>query len=113
VFCLGARFEETHTFSDAVLLLTVDTAFARVPAKYLTDQYSAHLREVLLYHVVGGARVLASSLMDGMSIPTLNIGNSIAVTDPPPNVKLNGNVSVVLADVIGKCCPGAAALLVQ
>jgi Fasciclin domain len=84
-----------------------------VPAKYLTAQYSAHLRAVLLYHVVGGARVLAASLMDEMSIPTLNIGNNITVTDPPPAVKLNGNANVVLADVIGTCCPGAAAQLVQ
>jgi uncharacterized surface protein with fasciclin (FAS1) repeats len=85
------------------VLLAVDTAFASVPSKFLTPQYSEHLRQVLLYHVVG-ARVLAGSLTGGLSIRTLNAGNNITVTKPPPGVQLNGFADVVLADVLGMWC---------
>lgn len=85
-----------------IACISVDTAFARIPSKFLQNaQYREHLRQVLLYHVVAGNnRVLAASLSEGMSIPTLN-GEPISVTDPPPNVELNGRADVVLADVPG------------
>lgn len=83
----------------------MDSAFASVPSKFLQDaQYRQHLRMVLLYHVVANARVASTSLTEGMSITTLN-GEFLTVTDPPPNVELNGNVDVVLPDVPGMFLP--------
>ena len=74
----------------------VDDAFAAVPPKFLEPMYSEHLKNILLYHVVGGAQVLSTDLMLDMTAETLN-GESITVTSLDP-VQING-VDVIIPDI--------------
>ena len=71
--------------------------FATLGVSGIADLTKEQLSPILLYHVVAG-NVLSTELSNG-NVLTLN-GGTIAI-DVTAGVKLNGNTSVILADVQG------------
>jgi len=76
-------------------------AFDALPAGtlfYLLEEDTNMLANILLYHVAEGA-VLSTDLSDGQSVPTLQ-GQALDIALPAAGgVVINGNASVVQADV--------------
>jgi uncharacterized surface protein with fasciclin (FAS1) repeats len=76
-----------------------DAAFAALPAgtvETLLQDPSGELRNILLYHVVGG-NVLSSSLSDGMVAPTV-LGEEVTVTINGQGVFIN-DARVTVVDI--------------
>jgi transforming growth factor-beta-induced protein len=71
--------------------------FTTLGVSGIADLTKEQLSPILLYHVVAG-NVLSTELSNG-NVPTLN-GGTIAI-DVTSGVKVNGNTSVILADVQG------------
>jgi uncharacterized surface protein with fasciclin (FAS1) repeats len=76
-----------------------DAAFAALPAgtvETLLQDPSGDLRDILLYHVIGG-NVMSSSLSDGMVAPTV-LGDEVTVTINSQGVFIN-DARVTVADI--------------
>jgi uncharacterized surface protein with fasciclin (FAS1) repeats len=76
-----------------------DAAFAALPAgtvETLLQNPSGDLRDILLYHVIGG-NIMSSSLSDGMVAPTV-LGEEVTVTINNQGVFIN-NARVTVADI--------------
>jgi transforming growth factor-beta-induced protein len=78
----------------------VNSAFEDIAA-VVAGLTPAELRDVLLYHVVGGANVLSSTLSDGQVVTTVNtgeftvnVGTEVTITDAQ-----GGTARVVFTDV--------------
>ena len=74
----------------------VDDAFSAVPSKFLDPMYAAHLKNILLYHVIGDAKVMSTDLSEGLVATTLN-GENVTVTSMNP-VQIN-DVDVIIPDL--------------
>jgi uncharacterized surface protein with fasciclin (FAS1) repeats len=81
--------------NDAFAALT--EAAPDVVANLLTEQWKAHLQNVLLFHVLAD-EVPSSAVTDGLSVTTLN-GEEITFTVNDDGIFVNSNSQVVAADV--------------
>jgi transforming growth factor-beta-induced protein len=100
---VAAELDETlSTAENITVFAPVNAAFEDLPdeivANLLTEEWKTHLQDVLLYHVLGSV-VPSTAITDGLAAPTLN-GEEITLTLPAEGgVIVNGNASVVEADV--------------
>jgi len=79
-----------------------EAAFAGLSAgtleRLLTDDFAPHLKDLLAYHAVDGA-VRSGDIGDGDDVATLNGETVAASVDQRGAITLNGDASVVTADV--------------
>ncbi|TNE63921.1 MAG: fasciclin domain-containing protein [Bacteroidetes bacterium] len=100
--------------TDATVFAPTDDAFSALPAplnnadniKGITDPATINtLRNVLLYHVVGG-RVFSADLRDGITVPTLLSGKTLRVAlTGGAQVEGDGNATgsnIVLTDLLAR-----------
>ncbi|AXJ02402.1 transforming growth factor-beta-induced protein [Cyclonatronum proteinivorum] len=75
-------------------------AFAAI-AEVVETLTPEQLTNVLLYHVLD-TRVLSGDITDGIEVPTLLEGQNLTVNVVDGNVVINGNATVIAADVEGR-----------
>ena len=91
------------TTPDLTVFLPTNAAFETLPQQYLTPGYNPHLENILNFHIVQGAVILAASIQDGVGIGMVN-GESIVPSINDTSILMNGvafnNSRIIIADLI-------------
>ncbi|GAX21388.1 hypothetical protein FisN_28Lh076 [Fistulifera solaris] len=87
---------------DLTAFLPINSAFMRLPPKYLTPGFIPHLKYILEYHFIQGIPLTTASISDGMSLTMLN-GESVLAAVNETAVLLNGpafnDSRIIVADL--------------
>ncbi len=75
-----------------------DAAFESLGLEVVESLTSEQLSEILAYHVIDGAEILAGELDAEQAVPSLT-GENLFITASEGEVTVNGTASVILADV--------------
>jgi hypothetical protein len=74
-----------------------DAAFAALPAGFLDGLSTEELTDILLYHVISGAKVMSETLTDGQTATTM-LNEDITVTINNDGIFIN-EAQVTIADI--------------
>lgn len=74
-----------------------DDAFDKLPSGLIASLTEAQIRSILLYHTIGAT--IASGDLDAEQAPASSTGEALYVTASNGSVSVNGNASVVAADI--------------
>lgn len=97
---LSAGFDDELSGSGPFTVFApTNDAFAALPPGTLESLTPTQLEDILDYHIVNGTAIESSTLSAGMTAMTVE-GSSLEITSVSPSVIINGESTVITADIM-------------